>query len=254
MRCPCAIWAGALIAAGLTCTSSTRADGGAPPEIQGIALSCAHPDEEDVGPDEAPPPNLRVAAMLGNTTVGHAFSVDGGEVQRQTLTASIAWRAIDQIVLFGDVGAIVAGDATLDGASYDVDPGPRGGLGLAWRALPEDGYWPYVMLAARVSLLSSTTHVASDRPRLTAFDFRSSLTIGKMLGPIGKSRVGAYIVARSVTGGLYWKVRGRTRSVRPDDALQGGIGLTAAGPVVDAFVEVAPIGETSAVVGIGASF
>lgn len=227
---------------------------GAPVGPTGIALSCAHPDEDELDPDEPTPPNLRVAAQLGWTAIRHELAT-GGELRRRTVTASIAWRALDSLTLLGDVGALTDGDLHVRDERHVVEAGPRAGLGITWRVYGGDDWLPFIMFGASFAVLSSTTVYQEQRDRLTAVDFRSSIVIGKLFGGADPGRrIGPYLVARSVTGSLYWNYEGRSRNAQPRDLYQVGLGLSASAGSFDAFAEVCPLGERAAVVGGGFAF
>jgi hypothetical protein len=204
--------------------------------------------------DEPPPPNVRVAANLGWAAIRHELG-GHGELRRRTLAVSIAWRAIDSITLLGDVGAVIGGEITEGDDRYVVEPGMRGGLGIMWRAYEGEDWLPFILVGASLSVLSFTTERLEKRPRLSALDFRASAVIGKLFDTDGfPGRVGPYLVARTITGALYWKLDGRVRSVQPSDSYQIGLGVSASAGDLDAFAEVSPFGERSAVVGLGFSF
>lgn len=247
-----ALAAGALVFA--TEARLAAACSGTPVGPTGIALSCAHPDEDQLDPDEPEPPNMRVAAQIGWTAIRHELAT-GGELRRRTVAASIAWRALDSITLLGDVGAITDGDLYVKTDRHVIEAGPRAGLGITWRVYGGDTWFPYIMFGASFSVLSSTTAYQEKRDRLTAIDFRSSIVIGKLFGGDDPGRrIGPYLVARSVTGSLYWNYGGRSRNAQPADLYQIGLGLSASSGSFDAFAEVSPLGERAAVVGAGYAF
>ncbi len=225
------------------------ADSGAPAAPTGVALTVAHNTDDD--PFD---PNLRVGVGMGWTSIQHQFS-KGGELRRRTLAASIAWRPLESLTLLGDVGALIDGDLTVGEQRHRVEAGPRAGIGITWRVYGGDTYWPYVMFGASFTVLSSTTELSDARERLTHLDFRSAIVVGKLFGGEAPGRrLGPYLVARSVTGALYWHERGRSVSAQPDDLFQIGLGLNASAGDFDAFAEVVPFGERAAVVGGGFSF
>ncbi len=237
----CLLWA----------TPSVAAEG-SPTAPAGVALATAYPDGDDLAPSATSLPNLRIGVMHTWSAIDHDLS-SGGELRRRIATATISWRALDSLVLGGDVGAITSGDLTVDEQRHRVEPGPRAGLGGTWRVMRGDGYLPYIQVGASFAVLSSTTVGDDGRERLTALDFRTEAIVGKLFGGAGRA-VGPYLVGRSVTGGLYWKYKGRARSVRPDDAYQLGLGITAHQGELDAFVEVAPLGARSVTAGLGYAF
>ncbi len=209
---------------------------------------------------------MRIATQLGWTAIRHDFS-DGGQLRRRTLAASVAWRALDSITLIGDIGAVIGGDITVGEERNILEPGMRAGFGITWRAYDGDTWAPFILFGASFSVLSFTTLRApprntapgadrlEKRRRLSAIDFRSSMVIGKLFDTRGfPGRIGPYLVGRTLTGALYWKLDGRVRSVQPGDLYQLGLGISASAGDVDAFAEVSPLGERAAVVGLGVSF
>ena len=227
---------------------------GTPVGPAGIALSCAHPDRETLHADDEVPPDLRVGGQIGWTAIRHQLG-QRGELRRRTLAANIAWRALDSITLLGDVGAVLGGDITEGDDRYTVEPGMRGGLGITWRAYEGDDWLPFILFGASLSVLSSTTERLEKHTRLTALDFRASMVVGKLFASRGfPGRIGPYLVGRTITGALYWKLDGRVRSVQPSDAYQLGLGVSTSAGDWDGFAEVCPLGERSAVVGLGYAF
>ena len=193
---------------------------------------------------------------IGTVVVGESHNFRGGiDWLRENGVTVVDLASSECITLLGDFGAVVRGDITDGSDRYVVEPGPRGGFGIAWRAFDEGAWSPYVLLSASLSVLSSLTERNTVRTRLTALDFRSSIAIGKLFASEGfGGRIGPYVVARNVTGALYWKLDGRVKSVQPDDLFQIGLGLSANAGDLDAFAEVSPFGERSAVVGLGYAF
>lgn len=230
--------------ASLCATTDAWACSGNPVGPAGVALSCAQPDPEQR--------NLRVGAQVGWVTIEHRYGRGGGELRRRTVTASIAWHAVESVTLLGDFGALVGGDITAGEATYEVEPGARGGVGITWRAIDDEPWLPYILFGASVSVLSSLTERDEIRTRLNHVDFRTSMLIGKLFGK--RSKIGPYIVGRTITGALYWKYDGRVRSQQPGDRYQIGLGVSASAGKLDAYAEATPFGERSMVFGLGYAF
>lgn len=211
----------------------------------GIALSCADDDGERF--EERPP--LRLGATMTWSANGHLFG-DGGELRRRALGLAATWRALEEITVSVRLGALVDGDLVLAGDRWELRPGIWGGLGLTWRAFAEEDWLPFVLLGAEIAAGSAITALGGHEERLTAFDFRTSLVIGKLFA----RRLGPYAAVRSLGGPLLWRVDGRDRTSKPEQLYQLGGGLMTTTGALDAYFEVMPLGERSLTVGAGYAF
>jgi len=86
--------------------------------------------------------------------------------------------------------------------------------------------------------------------RLSALDFRASLTVGKLIGEV----VAPYLTARGFGGPVFWRYADRDVTGSDQNHYQVGAGLLSAGSWLDAYVEIVPLGERAVAMGLSASF
>jgi len=190
-----------------------------------------------------------VGALTSGTGNGHEFA-KGGDLRRLSAHLSVAWRGLDSVTMLAGVGSALGGDLQVDGDRHVIQPGPCGTFGIGWRAFAQEDGLPYVVIGFALSISSSLTEHAGSAHRLTAFDVRPSLIVGWLFA----DQLGPYFALRSLTGPVIWELDGRQRTTRPTESYQLGAWVSASAGSIDAFFEIAPLGERAAIIGAGWSF
>jgi len=220
---------------------------GPPVGPTGAALSCA-------GEPEAPEsPDWHIALSTTWSATDVVFSGNlAAKLRRRSASASVEYRASDDWTVNGGGGLSFSGDMTVDGETYDLEPGPLVLVGGAYRILDGDGWEPFLLAGTQFSTSSVKTRSRRDDSlaRMTALDLRFSLTFGEVfLGAIAP-----YATVRGFGGPIIWK-GGQTDTSGSDRyhfQLGGGMLVTAGW--LDAYFEVIPLGERAASVGVGTAF
>ena len=171
------------------------------------------------------------------------FGDEEAALRRRAVSAAVEHRLFDDLTLTAGAGASIGGDVTIAGTRHDLGPGPLGLVGAAYRILDGDGWEPFLLFSGAFSV---STVVSERAPRddlasrLTALDLRAGLTAGEVFG----DAVAPYATLRAFGGPILWQ------AVEPSGSdkyhFQLGLGLLVTAGILDAFIEVVPLGERAA--------
>jgi hypothetical protein len=198
---------------------------------------------------------LGVAGSFSDTRL--TFSgLPGGAVDasftRWAIAASLDRRLGDRWTAGAMLGSNLVGSLDAQGVSSSMSPGPLGALTLSFRPLDEGHVAPFVLLSASVAaaLAWTTPPAGGGRSTITSYDVRLGVAAGKTIADV----VTPYLVARAFGGPVLWSIAGT--DVTGTDAYHYQLGAGAAVRIgrVDVVAEGIPLGERSAVVGIGLGF
>ncbi len=206
----------------------------------GLALAC---DGSEPGP-------WRVGVSGGGFRSELTFTGGRGvDVGEQSVTATLSWHKDPRFGVEGGLGAILGGRLTFAGVDHDVAPGFAATVAGSWLALFEDGARPFVLVTATASVSTATTDGGA--ARLTAFDLRAGLVVGKTFF----ARLTPYVAGRVFAGPVSWTLDGAdvTGSDQHHFSVGGGATLRLPGGV-DVFAEGMAFGERALDAGIGLSF
>lgn len=227
---------------------------GPPVGPTGAALSCTG----EHGADAAEAPKFRVAASTTWSATRLSFGGDDSfdaDSRRRAVAASFEWRALDDLTVTAGAGAAIDGRLVVRGVRSDLGAGPLGTVGVAYRFLAGEGWVPFILGGATFAASTASTHTRfedgrREDARLTALDFRGSVTVGEVFG----DAFVPYVVARGFGGPIFW-TRGDADVVGTDKfKYQFGGGLLATARYFDAYFELVPLGERAAVFGGAVTF
>lgn len=173
-----------------------------------------------------------------------------GELRRRSLSAGFEWRALDDLTLAIAAGAALDGDLAVAGRRHEIGAGPVGSLGVAYRLLDGEGWEPFLLVGGTFSATTARTTRGDEDGRLTAVDLRASLTVGEIFF----DRLAPYVALRAFGGPIFWEHAGAGRTGSDRTHVQVGFGGLVTTGVVDAFVEIAPLGERALSTGLAVAF
>ena len=179
-------------------------------------------------------------------------------LRRRGLVASLEYRLADDWTLSAGGGVTLGGDLLVAGDRYDIDVGPVGQAGVAYRVLDGDGWEPFLLLGASFAASTAVTSGPISGPgagqstdeSLSALDARFSLTLGETFGQV----IAPYITLRGFGGPIFWTLDGADVTGSDKRHFQFGGGLIASTGLLDAYVEIIPLGERSASFGAAVAF
>lgn len=179
------------------------------------------------------------------------FGDDEAALRRRSISAAAEHRLFDDLTITAGAGVSIGGDLIIGGVRHDLGPGPLGLVAAAYRLLDGDGWEPFLLFSGAFSF---STVVSQRAPhddldsRLTALDLRAGLTAGEVFG----DAIAPYATVRAFGGPILWQA---VESSGTDKYhFQLGLGLLATAGVLDAFVEIVPVGERAATFGIATQF
>ncbi len=165
------------------------------------------------------------------------------------VTASLERRLGDRWTIGGGLGATVAGQLNVDGAVYDLSPGPLGAFTASFRPLDEGDIAPFLLLTGSLagSLAWTTPAAGGSSSALSAFDARVGVVVGKTIA----HGVTPYLLGRAFGGPVFWSAQGQSVSGTDAYHYQVGGGLSVRVGRFDLVVEGVPLGELGLVAGAG---
>ena len=168
---------------------------------------------------------------------------------RWAIAASIDRRLGDRWTVGGMLGSSLVGSLDAQGVSSSISPGPLGALMASFRPLDEGTVAPFVLLSASVAAALAWTTPPAGGPRstITAYDVRLGVAAGKTIANV----VTPYALARAFGGPVPWSIGGTPVTGTDAYHYQLGLGLAVRVGRVDLVAEGVPLGERTAVLGIG---
>ncbi len=156
--------------------------------------------------------------------------------------------------LQASLGMVISG--SLDGqlGNYRLEPGILGSASLSYTFLDGTGALPYVAASLTAGVASASTYNEadpSDRPQLTALDFRLSAVIGKRLFGFWLPYGGVAVFG----GPVFFAPHGQSLTGGDEHHFRLSVGSSFSLPAhLEAFVEVGFLGEQNVLVGLGYAF
>jgi hypothetical protein len=209
----------------------------------------------DPGNGEAASParRFRVGAAFGAFSSTLKLGDHDVDIRQRAVTATLDVRTSDRLTLQAGLGAVLAGELSTAGRTFDVKPGWLFSLGVGYRFVDGAGAAPFVLGSASYAMSFSHTQEAAAAPRVSlgTGDVRVGLAVGKTFFEV----LSPYVVARVFGGPVWWKLDGEKLTGGDKYHYQVGAGLAVvvAGRI-DAFVEGVPLGEKRLSFGAGFSF
>lgn len=216
------------------------------------------------------PQTQSTARPIARISTSYAFTsttILFGDERRAELTRHALFGAIEiplspKVVTQFGAGGVAAGELVHGAARDTMGPGAAGFFGVAVRAIPERGSWPFLQLTATLSATHAITHgngVRTDgsaapesRARYTALDLRAGAIVGKSLG----GGFTPYAVGRVFGGPIDWHYD--DAHVRGTDLykyqLGAGLSLALFERRFDLFAEGIALGERGVAFGAGTTF
>ena len=205
----------------------------------GLPAVC-HGDENAV--------RMRAGVTVGGTSTRIDFSGTDADLLQAAATATFDVFPIERLGLSLAGGASLGGGVDYAGQSYDLLPGPIGGVGVSYRFL--GGTLPFVHLSLTGALARTTTRAPDGSEAVfTSRDWRVGLAVGYAIG----KWVAPFAVVRYFGAGTDWSVAGGHGA----DAYRYHVGVGSAFRIsdhVDGLAELAFLGEKRATLGVGYSF
>jgi hypothetical protein len=206
----------------------------------GLPTVC-HGDENAV--------RLRAGATVGGTATTIDFGTTSADLVQGAGAATLDVYPLERLGLSVSLGTPVGGYVDYLGERYDLSPGLLGGAGISYRFFGGRRL-PFVHTSLTLSFARATAVAPDDsESTFTSKDFRAGVAIGKALGTVAAP----FVVARYFGAGTDWSVAGGKGS----DRYRYHVGVGSAFGLsddLDALVEVAPLGEKRASLGLGYSF
>jgi len=185
-----------------------------------------------------------------------SFGVDqNAALRRRGLVAALEYRLAEKWTLSAGGGVTLGGDLVLDGDRYELGVGAVGQAGVAYRVLDGDGWEPFLLLGA--SFAASTAGTRGPSAPRTAATSSSTPSTAASRSPSARpsptpSRPTSPCAASAGRSSGCWR---EPRWSGPTGRhFQFGGGLLASAGLIDAFVEIIPLGERSASVGAAVAF
>jgi len=175
--------------------------------------------------------------------------------RRRAVASAFEWRALDGLTVTAGGGAAIDGRLSVRGVRSDLGAGPLGMIGVAYRLLAGEDWVPFILggVTFAGSSVGTRTHFPNGRiedARLTALDFRASLTVGEVFG----DHFVPYVVGRGFGGPIFWTRDDAEVTGSDKYHYQVGAGLLVTAGWFDAYFELVPSGERAAVFGGAVSF
>ncbi len=147
-------------------------------------------------------------------------------------------------------GATIDGAMDVEGEHYELLPGFLVSFGGSFRITDGQGYAPFVLVGMTGAASTGLAESLTEKTRLTSFDVRLSLTVGKLIA----NTFAPYLVARAFGGPVLWERAGESVNGADRHHVQLGAGILVTAGRVDAFTEIVPLGEQTATVGVSVAF
>lgn len=193
---------------------------------------------------------VRVGLNVGTVDTEIVFDPPA-KLREQAFSASVEIKRSPTFGVMISPGGVLGGTIEVEGVKHSISPGPLLGVAASWRVVDPATSPLFVLFGASLSASTVMTSVDLQRARLTAADLRFSFVAGKTFFDV----LSPYAVVRAFGGPVYWKIRGETVSAGDRYHYHAGLGLSLAIPAgIDAFAEIAPLGEKRATLGVGATF
>jgi hypothetical protein len=198
-----------------------------------------------------------VSASYGVFASELVFGDVGASIERRAFAAALEYRLTPDVTLQAGAGLGHGGRLVLDGggagAYHELLPGWLAMAAASWRVVSGAGARPFVLLSATLGASGASTRAlrADETVAYTAVDLRLGAVVGKTFFEV----LSPYAAARVFGGPILWRFRGEDRMGTDRYHVQVGAGLAVSLPRrFDVFVEIAPLGERSATVGVGRAF
>lgn len=197
---------------------------------------------------------MSAAASWSAASVRFGDGLDA-TLRRRSASAALEWRALESLTLTIVAGAAIDGDVTFEDSLVrpsraTIGPGPVGSLGVAYRIFEGAGWEPFVLLGGSASASSAVTSRGPEEARLTAVDVRVSVTVGEVF----LDHLAPYLALRGFGGPIFWELEEASVTGSDRTHFQLGLGGLVTTGDVDAFFEIAPLGERAVTTGIAVSF
>ncbi len=208
-------------------------------------MSCADAGDAETKPPAAPRGRISLAAGWSRSHL--SFEGEDAYFDKPALVAASDFYAGKFTITLG-AGGLTLGRLVTERATFELDTGWIGTLGLSWRVLAEDETLPYVVLSAMLGVTRADVRRGASRGSYLGLDFRFGATVGKTffgwLSPYASARV---------FGGPVSFDDGTEKRIGSDRFhVQGALGAVFLLPDnVDLFVEGSPGGEQGSFGGIG---
>ena len=193
----------------------------------------------------------RSELVLGDATGLLGRGALAPRLTRRSWSAALEYRVDETLTLAGAAGATVDGALDLGGERFALEPGFIAVVAMS-RVMPNTA--PYFVITGwSVGVSSVPTRSAEGMTgQLTAGDVRFNVTAGRML----LDTLAPFAVLRLFGGPVIWERDGQPLAGGTDRYhVQAGLGLLVATPAgLDAFAEIAPVGERAVTVGAGFGF
>lgn len=179
-------------------------------------------------------------------------SGDGAYIERRAATASLSYRVSDTISVQAGLGATLGGRFVFREERFKLDPGWIASVAGTWKVYGKTRDDPFVIVGGALAASGGPTRDAAGGAQdMFAIDLRISALAGKTFFDV----LSPYVALRAFGGPVFWRYRGEDLVGGDQYHFQVGAGLLLALPRrFDVFVEVVPLGERAAALGLGYSF
>src|SRR5437868_3643007 len=123
---------------------------------------------------------FRVGAAFGAFSSTLKLTGRDVDIRQRAVTATLDVRATDRLTVQGGLGAVLGGELSTAGRTFDVKPGWLFSMGVGYRFVDGVGAAPFVLGSASYAMSFSHTQEAAGAPRpsLTTGDVRLGLAVG----------------------------------------------------------------------------
>jgi hypothetical protein len=190
---------------------------------------------------------FRAGFTLGGTDTRIDIGGLKGDLLQTASIVTLDVMPIERLSLSFSGGASIGGHFEYVGQSYDLAPGPIGGVGASYLLLGKT--LPFIHLSFTMSLSQATANAPNgSESSFTSRDWRIGAAFGKTFGTVAAP----FVVARYFGGGTDWSTVGKgADDYRYHLGVGSAFGVT---DHVDVLVEVAFLGERRATLGVGYLF
>ena len=190
--------------------------------------------------------------ILSDSGAGLGTSATTPRLSRRSVSASVEYRVDKTWTFGGALGATVSGELDLGDRSHRLDPGWIVVVSASRTLANMAPFFVVMGMSLGVSSGATRSVGGGSDGQLTAGDVRLGFTAGRLIA----DTLAPYAALRLFGGPILWQRDGQPLAGGTDRYhVQAGLGLLVSATTgVDAFVEVAPVGERAITVGAGFGF
>lgn len=175
-------------------------------------------------------------------------------IERRAVTATLERRLASRWTLQIAAGGILWGSLRVGAERHDFGPGWAAAVATSYRLRDGSDGWPFVLLSASLAGAGARTRLSAPGAPEVPY-YAVDVRLGAVAGKTFYDALTPYAAARVFGGPIFWRIDGASQTGTDRYHYQLGVGLSVALPMgLDAFAELAPLGERSVSCGMGYAF